>query len=68
MVALVRDEFKNHIKEPFPSEQAELLNAFSNDVMSDTSQVHITDTDGIGHAASHKFANDGVLSTFTHSL
>ena len=60
-VALVKDGITNHARNPFSSDQTELINLFSNAVVSETSRVHITDRDDIGQTAYRKFMDDRLL-------
>ncbi len=67
-VALVKDGITNHARNPFSSDQTELINLFSNAVVSETSRVHITERDGIGQTAYRKFVEDRLLPTSEQSL
>ena len=67
-VSLVKDGITNHVSNPFSSDQAELINVFSNAVVSDTSRVHITERDSIGLTAYHNFVHDRLLPTSEQSL
>ena len=67
-ISLVKDGITHHVNNPFSSDQIELINMFSNAVISETSREHITERDSIGQTAYQKFVHDRLLSTSEQSL